>query len=62
MAQYRLVRVSKLFEAHGLLAVYLPKKATEALGWQKGDEVRVLMDEEERKLVIEKNEALVREG
>jgi bifunctional DNA-binding transcriptional regulator/antitoxin component of YhaV-PrlF toxin-antitoxin module len=58
MARYKLVRISRLVQVHDQLALYLPKKAEEALGLKKGDEVRILLDESEKRLLIEKNEAL----
>ena len=58
MVQYKLVRISRLVQLHGQLVLYLPKRATKALGLRKGDEVRVLLDESEKRLLIEKNEAL----
>jgi antitoxin component of MazEF toxin-antitoxin module len=58
MAEYVLVRVSKVVSLDSRLLIYLPRKVVELMALKKGDEVRLMMDVENRRLLIEKNEAL----
>jgi hypothetical protein len=54
-SEYRLIRISKLQEVHGQPTLYVPKIATKALGWQKGEEVKVLLDEKKGRILLERN-------
>jgi hypothetical protein len=53
-----LVKVSKIVGFDKVLLIYLPKKVVETLGVRKGDEVRLLLDLEANRLLVEKNEAV----
>ena len=58
MASYTLVRVSKITSLDSRLLIYLPKKVVESMALKKGDEVRLILDTENNRLIVEKNEAL----
>jgi len=58
VASYTLVRVSKITSLDSRLLIYLPKKVVESMALKKGDEVRLILDTENNRLIVEKNEAL----
>jgi antitoxin component of MazEF toxin-antitoxin module len=58
MAECVLVRVSKVVSLDSRLLIYLPRRVVEFMALKKGDEVRLMMDVKNNRLLIEKNEAL----
>lgn len=57
MGEELLVRISKISSNNSTPLIYLPKKVVKLLGLRKGVEVKLMIDVESKKLIIEKLEA-----
>ncbi|MEM3884381.1 MAG: hypothetical protein QXF74_04625 [Nitrososphaerota archaeon] len=60
MSELVLVKVSKITSNDSTPLLYIPKKVVRALGLRKGIEVKLLIDPEAGRLIVEKLEPIGR--